>query len=68
MLCRAAQDYWESQRWAVCVIWGGHRVFYHSCSLCAMTFYEEFALRHVRAKWRQADLVSLVNAQNFLLL
>ena len=39
------------QGWTVCVIWGGHWVPYHSCSLCTVTFYGEFTLSHVRAKW-----------------
>lgn len=39
------------QQRAVCVIWRGHWVPYHSCFLCTMTCYGEFTLRHVRAKW-----------------
>lgn len=33
------------------VIWGGHRVSYHSCSLCTVIFYGEFTLKDVRTKW-----------------
>lgn len=51
MLCWEAPAPSSLQGWAVCVIWGGYWVPYHSCSLCIVTFYGEFALRHVRAKW-----------------
>lgn len=52
-LCSAERPRTPSslQGWAVCVIWGGHWVPYHSCSLCTVALYGEFTLRHVRAKW-----------------
>lgn len=38
------------QGWAACVIWGGHRVPYYSCSLFTVTCYEGFTLRHAVGK------------------
>lgn len=52
VLCWEAHDSQQlSGMGSVCVIWRGHQFPYHSCSLCTVTYYGEFTLRHVRAKW-----------------